>query len=308
MQSSSQARELMIGIVRDPVFGPAVVFAAGGTAAEVLHDRAIDLPPLNATLTAAMISRTRVARMLGAFRNLRPIDMAALEATLLRVSEMACELPWIDELDINPVIADDRGVTAVDARIVIAPRPEAQHCYSHLAIHPYPSELASEGSLRDGTQFSLRPIRPEDAEMEQAFVRRLSSASRYFRFMGAVRELTPAMLARFTQIDYDREMAFVAMLSDGAAETEIGVARYISNPDGSSCEFAIVVDDAYQRRGLGGIMMQQLIKVARERGLAAMTGYVVSENDGMLNLCSGLGFSIEHTRDDAGTRRATLQL
>jgi acetyltransferase len=144
--------------------------------------------------------------------------------------------------------------------------------------------------------------------MEQAFVRRLSPASRYFRFMGALRELTPAMLVRFTQIDYDREMAFVAVRRDNTGETEIGVARYISNPDGTSCEFAIVVDDAFQRRGLGRIMMQRLIEVARARGLATMTGYIVTDNDGMLKLCSGLGFTIHHDRDDAGTRRATLQL
>jgi len=308
MLSSGQGRELMIGIVRDPVFGPSVVFAAGGTAAEVLRDRAIELPPLNATLTAAMIARTRVSRMLGAFRNLRPVAMPALESTILRVSEMACELPWLEELDINPLIVDDNGVTAVDARIVIAPRPGQQRPYSHLAIHPYPAELVSEGRLRDGEGFLLRPIRPEDAEMEQAFVRRLSPASRYFRFMGAVRELTPTMLARFTQIDYDREMAFVAVRRDAAGETEIGVARYISNPDGTSCEFAIVVEDAYQRRGLGRLMMLRLIEVARARGLVMMTGHVVTDNDGMLKLCSGLGFTIEHDRDDAGTRRATMQL
>ena len=308
MLSSGQGRELMIGIVRDPVFGPAVVFAAGGTAAEVLRDRALELPPLNAPLTAAMIARTRVSRMLGAFRNLRPIDMPALESTLLRVSEMACELPSIEELDINPLIVDDRGVTAVDARIVVAARHGTPRPYSHLAIHPYPAEMITDGRLRDGEAFLLRPIRPEDAEMEQAFVRRLSPASRYFRFMGALRELTPAMLARFTQIDYDREMAFVAVRRDKTGETEIGVARYISNPDGTSCEFAIVVDDAFQRRGLGRIMMQRLIEVARARGLATMTGYVVTDNDGMLKLCSGLGFTIHHDRDDAGTRRAILQL
>lgn len=308
MLSSGQGRELMIGVVRDPVFGPAVVFAAGGTAAEVLRDRALELPPLNASLTAAMIGRTRVSRMLGAFRNLRPVDMPALESTLLRVSEMACELPWLEELDINPLIVDDRGVTAVDARIVIAQRTGMRRPYSHLAIHPYPAELVTDGTLRDGTPFLLRPIRPEDAEMEQAFVRRLSPASRYFRFMGAMRELTPSMLARFTQIDYDREMAFVAVQRNETGENEIGVARYISNPDGTSCEFAIVVDDTYQRRGLGRIMMQRLIAVARARGLTMMTGYIVTDNDGMLKLCSGLGFTIHHDRDDAGTRHATLQL
>ncbi len=304
MLAASHARELMLGIVRDAVFGPAIVFAAGGTATEVLHDRALDLPPLNQTLAAVMIARTRVAKMLGAFRNLPPIDMAALESALLRVSEMACELPWIDELDINPLIADASGVTAVDARIVISPRTTGQRRYAHLAIHPYPAELATVRELRNGAHVTLRPIRPEDATMEQAFVRRLSPASRYFRFMGTLRELTPAMLMRFTQIDYDREMAFVAVQD----ESEVAVARYITNPDGSSCEFAIVVEDAWQRRGLGRIMLRRLIEVARQRGLTSMLGYIAAGNTGMLNLCSALGFVIANIDDEAGARLATLSL
>ncbi len=299
MLSSSQSRELMLGIVRDPVFGPTIVFAAGGTAAEVLRDRALDLPPLNQPLAAAMIARTRVSRMLGPFRNLRAINMAALESTLLRISEMACELPWIDELDVNPLIVDESGVIAVDARIVISARNPRLPRYSHLAIHPYPSELAGDCTLRGGECLTVRPIRPEDADMEQAFVRRLSPESRYFRFMGAVRELTPAMLVRFTQIDYDREMAFVAVRrEENGAETEVGVARYITNPDGRSCEFAIVVEDTWQRRGLGRLLMRRLIEVAQARGLSTMIGYVIANNAGMQKLCSGLGFVPAHIAGD----------
>ena len=305
---SKHARELMLGIVRDPVFGPAIAFAAGGTATEVLHDRALDLPPLNASLAAAMIARTRVARMLGAFRDLAPVDMASLEAVLLRVSEMACELPWIDELDINPLIVDNQGATAVDARIVISPHDQLRRRYEHLAIHPYPSELASHCELKGGERVTLRPIRPEDAAIEQAFVRRLSPASRYFRFMGAVRELTPTMLMRFTQIDYDREMAFVATRDEDGVETEIGVARYISNPDGSSCEFAAVVEDAWQRRGLGRIMMRRLIEHAKGRRLTRMIGHILNDNTGMLALCAQLGFTVERDGELAGTRRASLDL
>lgn len=308
MLSSSQSRELMLGIVRDPVFGPAVVCAAGGTAAEVLRDRALDLPPLNQPLAAAMIARTRVSRMLGDFRNLQAIDMAALESTLLRISEMACELPWIDELDVNPLLVDHRGVIAVDARIVVSARDPQRPRYAHLAIHPYPSELAGECTLRGGECLHIRPIRPEDAAMEQAFVRRLSPESRYFRFMGAVRELTPAMLVRFTQIDYDREMALVAVRrADNGSETEVGVARYLSNPDGRSCEFALVVDDAWQRRGLGRLLMQRLIGVARARGLATMIGYVIANNAGMQKLCSDLGFVAAHAAAD-NVRCVTLDI
>jgi acetyltransferase len=316
MLNTRNTRELMVGMTSDPVFGPVITFAAGGTAVEVLRDRALDLPPLNLTLVRALIGRTRIARMLGAFRELPPVDMAALEAVLLRVSEMACELPWLTELDINPLIAGAGGVTAVDARIVIAPRAPARRPYAHLAIHPYPTELVTGCTLADGETLTLRPIRPEDACMEQDFVRGLSPTSRYFRFMGSVRELTPLMLARFTQIDYDREMAFVAVRREGnrgaagnyGGEIEIAVARYHTNADGSSCEFAIVIDDAWQRRGLGRVMMQRLIAVARARGLATMIGHIISTNTSMLALCAELGFSIEHADDDATARRAVLDL
>ncbi len=302
------ARELMAGIVRDPVFGPAIVFAAGGTATEVLRDRALDLPPLNSRLAGAMIARTRVSRMLGAFRDLPPVDMAALESVLLRVSEMACELPWIDELDINPLIAGDDGVVAVDARIVISPRPLPARRYQHLAIHPYPSALATTCVLRDGTRITLRPIRPEDAQIEQDFVRQLSPSSRYFRFMGAMRELTPTMLMRFTQIDYDREMAFVAVHRENDEDREIAVARYITNADGKSCEFAIVIADAWQRHGLGRHMMQRLIAVARASGLDTMVGQVAAENKAMLAFCASLGFTATPAVGDRGVWRTALNL
>jgi acetyltransferase len=316
MLNVRHARELMVGMTSDPVFGPAITFAAGGTAVEVLRDRALDLPPLNLKLVRALIGRTRIARMLGAFRELPPVDMAALEAVLLRVSEMACELPWLTELDINPLIADAGGITAVDARILIAPCAPARRPYAHLAIHPYPSELVSACTLPDGAAFTLRPIRPEDAGMEQSFVRGLSPTSRYFRFMGTVRELTPEMLVRFTQIDYDREMAFVAVQPGGsragdpesAGEIEIAVARYVTNADGASCEFAIVIDDAWQRRGLGRVMMRRLIEVARARGLARMIGHIIAGNSNMLALCNELGFDVRCVDGDTATRCAVLDL
>jgi len=301
-------RELMIGVVRDPVFGPAITFGSGGTAVEVLHDRSVVLPPLNSFLATEMIGATRISKMLGAFRAMPAINMPALESVLMRVSELVCELPEIDELDINPVFADEAGAIALDARVVLYLPAVQRSRYAHMAIHPYPSELVKRCSLPDGSEVTLRPIRPEDAQMEQAFVAGLSDSSRRFRFMNTVRELTPTMLVRFTQIDYDREMAFVAVTGEADSELEVGVVRYISNPDGETCEYAIVVADAWQGKGLGVVMLEALVEVARDRGLKSMTGYVLADNRPMLEFCRKLGFEIATVPDDQGTREATLYL
>jgi acetyltransferase len=302
------ARELLLGIAQDTVFGPVMTFGAGGIAVEVLRDRAVALPPLNAMLIDNMIASTRVSKMLGDFRGSAAIDRAALESALLRLSEMACELPWLRELDINPLLADQHGVIAVDARVVVAPADPSTDSYARLAIHPYPGGLASEWPLADGTIVTQRPIRPEDAQMEMDFVRELSAESKYFRFMDTMRELTPDMLARFTQIDYDREMAFVATVRRGGEEVEIAVGRYATNPDGESCEFAVVVGDRWQGRGLARRMMEALIAVARARGLRVMMGHIMAGNDRMLKLAASLGFSINTDPQDSGLKQAVLPL
>ncbi|MDH4094867.1 MAG: bifunctional acetate--CoA ligase family protein/GNAT family N-acetyltransferase [Betaproteobacteria bacterium] len=301
-------RELMVGVLRDPVFGPAIAFGTGGTAVEIHRDRAVALPPLNRYLIDDMIHGTRVARLLGEFRRMPPVDRDALAEVLLRVSEMVCELPELAELDINPLIADADGAVAVDARAVLRPGPPRRDRYGHMAIHPYPTELVSTWQPSEGPRVTLRPIRPEDAEMEQAFVKRLSSESRYFRFMDTLRELTPLMLVRFTQIDYDREMAFVATVPEGSAETEVAVARYVANPDGESCEFALVVADDWQGRGLGRRLMEKLIAVARARGQRSMLGHVLAENRGMLALARKLGFVVGDSGEGPMVKRAVLAL
>jgi acetyltransferase len=177
-----------------------------------------------------------------------------------------------------------------------------------MAIHPYPAHLVSEWTVPVGGRVTVRPIRPEDAEMEREFVKQLSQEAKYFRFMNTVRELAPQMLARFTQIDYDREMALIAVATKDGREEEVGVTRYITNPDGSSCEFAIVVDDEWQKHGLGRYLMTQLIEIARSRGLAIMSGDILAANQGMLALAASLGFAIGDVPGEAGLRRAVLAL
>ncbi len=291
MVSRPHARETMVGVVTDPVFGPVLSFGAGGTAVEIFADSQVALPPLNDYLSRLLIEDTRVARFLGDFRNLPAVDLDALTDVLERVSEMACALPQIRELDINPLLVDENGVVAVDARIVVAMPSASTARYGHMAIHPYPTELVSHWQLADGTDITIRPIRPEDAENEAAFVEALSAEARYFRFAQNLDTLTPAMLARFTQIDYDTEMALVGVVNDGTADAHfVGVARYVTNPDRASCEFALTVGDKWQGHGVGTEMMRRLMVIARDRGLEVMEGEVLANNTKMLRLCEGLGF------------------
>ncbi|MDP3617761.1 MAG: GNAT family N-acetyltransferase, partial [Rhodoferax sp.] len=276
MSSQKRGREIYIGLVTDEPFGPVIAFGAGGTMIELINDRAMELPPLNQFLARSLIARARVAETLGEWRGAPPIDMEALEQVLLRVSEMVCELPQLREMDINPIIVDETGAMAVDARIVVDAAPAAARSYSHLAILPYPSQFEQVWPLRGGGEYTVRPVHPDDASMLQEFVRKLSPESRYFRFVSSMQELPATLLARFTLIDYDREMALVAVSREQGAgpdgevievERMLGVSRYITNPDRASCEFSLVVADDYKGKGLGSRLMLSIMEFAREKGL-----------------------------------------
>jgi acetyltransferase len=298
MWRRKHGRELGIGVVRDPVFGPVLSFGAGGTAIEVLRDRAVELPPLNDFIARRMIARTRTSKMLGDFRGAPAVDLDAVVRVLLRLSTLVCEIPHVQELDINPLLADAQGATVLDCRISVA-RPEPHSApYGHMAIHPYPFALVETWQLADGTDIVLRPIRPEDALIEETFVNGLSEQSKYFRFMRALKEITREMVVRFTQPDYDREMAFIAVVDQGGEEIEIGVARYYTNPDGRTCEFALVVADAWQGKGIGTQLMTRLMNVARDRGLDTIEGDILADNAPMLHLMRKLGFSTRAAPDD----------
>jgi len=293
-------RELMIGVTTDPVFGPVITFGAGGTAVEIMGDRAVALPPLNNFLVRELIQETRIAKMLGAFRNMAPSNMAALEDVLLRVSEMVCELPLLKEMDINPLILDEHGALAADARVVVEYRQPGADRYAHMAIYPYPTHLVSQWQLADGTDITIRPIRPEDADLVKRFVHELSEESKYFRFMNSVQELTENMLARLTQLDYSREMALLAVTREKGEEVELGVARYAINPDGDTCEFALVVADNMQGKGLGQKLMVSLMEAARLKGLKAIEGEVLGNNHNMLKLMNRMGFATRVSEEDHG--------
>ena len=308
MYLSSNGRELMIGIIRDPVFGPVISFGSGGTSVEIMGDSAISLPPLNRRLAVDLINRTKVSKLLAEFRHMPAVDMDQLIDVLLSVSSMACELPWIQEMDINPLIMDEKAIVAVDARIVVDyPKPSTDP-YHHLAIHPYPAHLVKKVQLNDGTDIVIRPIRPEDAEIEAKFVRELSKESKYFRFMSSLRELSQEMLVRFTQIDYHNEMALIAVTQKGTAEEQIGVARYVTNLDKTSCEFALAVSDDWQNRGIAHKLMRNLMEVARDRDLEKMEGKVLSNNFKMLELMTSLNFQIHNDPEDAAVKLVEVKL
>jgi acetyltransferase len=251
-------------------------------------------------LAAELVDRTRASKLLGSYRNVPAADRDALLDVLLRVSDLVCALPWVSEMDINPLLVDPTGAIALDARVVVdARRLRLDSRYSHLAIHPYPAALEAVERLRDGSEVTLRPIRPEDAQRETAFITELSDESRYLRFLSLVRHVTPEMVARFTQIDYDREMAIIATRRDPDDEEEIiGVARYVRDPNPASAEFAIVIADRFQRMGIATKLMGRLMVHARFAGIVRWHGLVLAANSSMLELMKRLGFDVYPVHDD----------
>lgn len=301
-------RELMVGVTNDAVFGPIITFGAGGTTVEIMGDRSVALPPLNTFLVKDLIQGTHVAKMLGTFRNMPPVNMSDLERVLLRVSEMVCELPMLMEMDINPLILDENGALAADARIIVGVRPPNSDRYAHMAIYPYPTHLVSSWQLADGTDVVIRPIRPEDVWLVQDFVKNLSEESRYFRFMKSVEQLSETLLVRFTQIDYSREMALIAVRNENDKEIELGVTRYAINPDGESCEFALVVADSMRGTGLAHKLITALMDIARSKGLKKIEGEVLKNNANMLKLMKRLGFTATVNPEDSSIKNVHKDL
>jgi len=249
----------------------------------------VALPPLNAVLARELVDRTRAARLLVAYRDVPAADLDALCALLVGVSRMVCALPWLKEMDLNPVLAHPGGAVIADARVVVDPSRQAPPPrYGHMAIHPYPVELEGFLKLRDGRLVPVRPIRPEDAGLERRFFDGLSAQSRYQRFLNQMAQLPQQMLARFTQLDYDRELALVAL--DPSSGEFIGVGRYAPNSDGETAEFALTVSDAWQGRGVGRALLERICDCARAAGYKTLYGHILNANREMLGLAERLGF------------------
>ncbi len=299
--------ELILGMVDDRQFGPVILFGEGGTAVEVIQDKALALPPLNMNLARALMAGTRVHRLLQGYRDRPPAALEAIAVALINLAQLATDIAEIAEVDINPLLADAEGVMALDARIKVAPadRPGP----ARLAIRPYPRELEETVKLPDGQEVIIRPIRPEDAPALQSAFKKLTPRDVRFRFFAPMSDLSQAMAARLTQIDYDREMALMALNPHPGEETDgWGVVRIAADADNTQAEFAVIVRSDMQGHGIGRLLMDRILAYAKSRGIAEIWGNVLSENDAMLALGRELGFNAAQLPDEPGVARITKRI
>src|SRR6266446_1082662 len=297
-----KARELIAGIADDPTFGPVIVFGRGGTAVEVIGDKALALPPLDLALARELIGRTRVSRVLKAYRDVPAADVDAVALLLVKLAQLAADLPELRELDLNPVLADQNGLIAVDARIAVAPVEATRRGPSghpRFAIRPYPKEWERHAELRDGTKILVRPVRPEDEPLYPPFLAAVTQQDLRLRFFAPVKEFGHTFIARFTQIDYARAMAFIAI--EESSGNMLGVVRLHADANYERGEYAVLVRSDLKGRGLGYLLMQMIIEYARAEDLKVIEGQVLRENTAMLAMCRELGFSLSPDPNDPDT-------
>lgn len=290
--------ELLLGSSVDAQFGPVLAFGAGGRLVEVMADRALGLPPLTTTLARRMMEETRIFRALQGGRGQKGVDLAALEGLVVRFSQFVVTHPWIKEIDINPLLVSPKGIVALDARIILHDPDQEESQLPRPAIRPYPEQYVSRLALRAGTAGVIRPIRPEDEPLMVSFHGTLSDRSVYYRYFAPLtlqQRTDHGRLARLCFIDYDREMALVAVVEPTPGNPAIvGVGRLCRAHGRDEAEFAVVVADAWQGRGLGAALLERLVAVGRAEKLTRITGIMLAENGAMRRLCGRLGFSIRH--------------
>jgi acetyltransferase len=300
------ARELIAGIASDATFGPIIAFGSGGTAVEVIDDKALALPPLDLALARDLISRTRASRVLKSYRNVPAADTDAIALVLVKLSQLAADVPEIRELDLNPLLADDKGVIVLDGRIAVAPAPIGWRGHPRFSIRPYPKEWERHTHARDGTQLLVRPVRPEDEPLYTPFLEKITPEDLRLRFFSPVKSFTHAFIARFTQIDYARAMAFV-IIHEATGEM-LGVGRLHTLTHSDTAEFGVLVRSDLKNQGLGWLLMQTLMEYACGEGIREIVGEVLTDNSTMLQMCAELGFSITENSDDEKIRLVRLRL
>ncbi len=292
--------ELILGASPDPQFGPVLLFGTGGQLVEVFRDRSLALPPLTTTLARRVMERTLIYRALKGVRGRKPVDLEALELLLVRFSQLVAEQCRVKEIDINPLLASSDGIVALDARIVLYDAAVSDAQLPVLAIRPYPTQYVSSCALQDGTPIRIRPIRPEDEPALVRFHEKLSEETVYMRYLQNLkldRRVAHERLTRICFIDYDREMALVAERTEEGREEVVAVARFGKIHGSEDGDLAIVVRDDFQRRGLGAIMVQQLVEIARQEKLERLVAYTLAENMGMQRIADGAGFSLDRVSD-----------
>jgi acetyltransferase len=301
--------EVIIGSRKDRTFGPALMFGMGGTGVELYRDVAVDFPPLNQALARTIISDTKVSQLLRGYRGGTPVDMDALEQALVKASYLLVDFPEILEMDVNPLQVRPDGLHALDARIMIEPKDVRKITQpgSHLIISMYPTKYEWDVNL-NGEKVGLRAIRPEDENLWREMIESFSAETTEYRFFGPVKEITKSMLVRYCHIDYDREIAIVAIGGKARKKQMLGVARLtIETANAEEGEFAIVVRDSYQRRGLGSRMMNALIEAARDQYVREIYGHVLAANGGMVHFAESLGFDLRPS-DDPEIRKIVLRV
>ncbi|WP_163268933.1 bifunctional acetate--CoA ligase family protein/GNAT family N-acetyltransferase [Chelativorans alearense] len=300
------AHELILGMSGDPIFGPAVLFGAGGTAVEVVADTAIGLPPLDSVLAGDLMDRTRIGRLLAGYRDRAPADRSAVIQALNALSQLTVDFPCVVSMDINPLLADSEGVIALDARIEIEPAAlKQQGPNPALTIRPYPAGWEKELAL-GGRRYRLRPIKPADVVLYPAFLEKVSPEDIRLRFLAPRKHFPHEMLLRLTQLDYEREMAFIALSAEDGALA--GIGRLSADPDKEAAEFALLVRTDLKGHGLGWALLSQLVDYGKAEGFSCIEGIVLAENEGMLTMCREFGFVIRLHPDEPGAMLATLML
>ena len=306
MIARPHATELIVGLADDPTFGSVIAFGRGGTAVEIINDKALALPPLDMKLADDLLGRTAVARQLAGYRAVPAIAKDAVLLTLMKLSQMAIDLPLIRELDINPLLADEAGVLALDARIAVAVPKRLFAGQTRLAIRPFPATWQRDVVLKDGESVHLRPIIPEDEDAIKHLLDHTDAADLHSRFLGAVKEFPHPFVARLTQLDYARAMAFAAVAA--GSDEIIGVARLHSDSLYRTAEYAVLVRSDRKGRGLGWALMTELICYARSEGLVELHGDVLRTNNSMLQMCRALGFQIARDPEDSAVALVSLDL
>ncbi len=300
--------ELIIGAKKDPVFGPIILFGMGGIAVELFKDLDVGLPPLNMALAKRMIERTKIYQLLKGYRGMNGVDIKNIQFLLYKFAYLIMDFPEIKEIDINPYAIDEESGLVLDSRIILdkdyVKNDEDKEPYSHLVISPYPAQYIYNIKLKGGLEVTIRPIKPEDEPLEKEMFSNLSKESQYFRFFGYIKDITHEMLVKYTQIDYEREMALMAEITENGKKKMIGVVRVVNDKDDQSAEFAIVVADPWQGLGLGSKLMDLILDITKKKGLKSIYAVVLKENETMVEMFKKRGFKLKSI--DISTYKAEM--